>query len=142
MHTHFLIHVTLYVRMITNLMGRENTLTHIYISTLHSNLMFTQTNPFTNLIIITNHPFLLPKIHLHLTQMILMKNMLNLKITILISSPTPYILFHLPMHHPKHPPLMEHPFLPYLHILPLMITLTHIVSTTKNITTTIDHLHQ
>jgi hypothetical protein len=85
--------------------------------------MFTQMNLFKNLIIITKHPSLFPKIHPHLTHISHMKSIDNLKTTIPISFLTPHILFNLPIHHPKHPPLMKHPILPQLH--PFMITQIH-----------------
>ena len=68
---------------------------------------------------------LVPKIHLHLTHISHMKSMFNLKTAIPISFLTPHILFNLPIHYPKHPPLMKHHILPQLHSHPFMITQTH-----------------
>lgn len=50
------------------------------------------------------------------------KSILNLKTTIPISLPTSHILVKLQIHYTKHPPLMKHPILPYIHPHPFMIT--------------------
>lgn len=114
---------------------------------VHSNEPFHKPHPHL-------FPSLHPKIHFHLTYTIHMKSMLNLKTTIPISFPTPHILVKLPIHHPKHPPLIKHPLLPYLHphpyisqpprVSPSPPTNTHAIpmlNDQSSITTALHHHH-